>query len=145
MEDMSRRPVHLVLSAAAWLGFQATVVWTMAFLADVVIPRTVDGPARMATPGAIGIDVALLLLFGVQHSVMARRSVKAWLGRRIPAPLERTTYVLATDACLVLLLVFWQPWGGTIWHVHGAVAVSPVVNPQRRGGRAHPSLSRTTA
>jgi protein-S-isoprenylcysteine O-methyltransferase Ste14 len=38
--------------------------------------------------------------------------------------LERTTYVLATDACLVLMLVFWQPWGGTIWHVHGAAAIA---------------------
>ncbi|WP_159541416.1 isoprenylcysteine carboxylmethyltransferase family protein [Aeromicrobium sp. 9AM] len=121
---MSRRPLHLVLSAAGWLGFQATVVWTMAFLAEVVVPHTVDGPARMATPAAIGIDAALLLLFAVQHSVMARRSVKAWLGRRIPAPLERATYVLATDACLVLMLVFWQPWGGTIWHVHGAAAIA---------------------
>ena len=123
MEGMTRRPLHLVLSAAGWLGFQATVVWTMAFLADVVVPRTVDSPARAATPEAIIIDVALLLLFAVQHSVMARPSVKAWLGRRIPAPLERTTYVLATDACLVLLLAFWQPWGGRIWHLDGAAAI----------------------
>lgn len=121
---MSRRPLHLVVSAAGWLGFQATVVWTMAFLADAVVPRTVDGPARVSTPEAIAVDAALLLLFAVQHSAMARRSVKAWLGRRVPAPLERTTYVLATDACLVLLLVFWQPFGGMVWHVHGVGAIA---------------------
>lgn len=121
---MSRRPMHLALSAAGWLGFNAIIVWTMVFLADVVIHRTVDGPARVATPRAIAIDTALLLLFAVQHSVMARRSVKAWLGRRIPASLERATFVLATDVCLVLLLAFWQPWGGTIWHVHGMAAIA---------------------
>ena len=53
---------------------------------------------------AVAIDVALLLLFAVQHSVMARRPVKSWLRRRTPAALERTTYVLATDICLALLL-----------------------------------------
>jgi protein-S-isoprenylcysteine O-methyltransferase Ste14 len=124
MEGMSRRPLHLALSAAGWLGFNAIIVWTMVFLADVVIPRTVDGPARVATTDAIAIDTALLLLFAVQHSVMARRSVKAWLGQRIPAPLERATFVLATDACLLLLLVLWQPWGGTIWHVNGVAAIA---------------------
>ena len=95
----------------------------MAFLADVVVPRTVDGPARTTTVRAVAVDLALLLLFAVQHSVMARRQVKSWLRRRIPAELERTTYVLATNICLALLLVLWQPWGGQVWHVEGAAAV----------------------
>ncbi len=120
---MYRRPAQLLLSAAAWLGFVLITVWTMAFLADVVVPWTVDGPERMSTAPAVGIDLALLLLFAVQHSVMARRRVKSWLSRRIPKPLERTSYVLATDICLALLLVLWQPWGGQIWDVGGAIAV----------------------
>jgi methanethiol S-methyltransferase len=119
---MPRRPVDLVLSAAGWAGFIAVVLWTMAFLAGEVVPRTVDGPARVPTAPAIAADVALLLLFAVQHSVMARRQVKTWLRRRIPERLERTTYVLATNACLVLLLAVWQPWGGHVWHVDGAAA-----------------------
>ena len=82
---MSRRTVSLLLSAAAWLGFNAIMLWTVAFLADVVVPRTVDGPARTSTQVAITVDLTLLLLFALQHSVMARRPVKAWLGRRIPA------------------------------------------------------------
>lgn len=122
---MSRRPALLALSAAGWFGFVTVTVWTMAFLADVIIPRTVDGPARTTTARAIAIDVALLLLFAAQHSVMARRPVKSWLGRHIPAPLERTAYVLATDLCLVLLLVLWQPWGGQIWRLDGPGAIVP--------------------
>jgi protein-S-isoprenylcysteine O-methyltransferase Ste14 len=120
---MSRRPAHLVLSAAGWMGFVAVVVRTMAFLAGVLVPRTVDGPAHMATGRALAIDLTLLLLFAVQHSVMARHQVKSWLRRRTPATLERTTYVLATDICLALLLVLWQPWGGQIWRLGGAAAV----------------------
>jgi protein-S-isoprenylcysteine O-methyltransferase Ste14 len=120
---MSRRPVSLLLSAVAWLGFAAVVLWTIAFLAGVAVPRVVDGPARTTTPIAVAVDLALLLLFAVQHSVMARREVKLWLRRRIPASLERTSYVLATDICLVLLLALWQPWGGQVWDVHGAAAV----------------------
>lgn len=119
---MSRRATNLFISGIAWLGFVGVIVWTMAFLAGVVVPRTVDGPVRTTTAWAVATDLALLLLFAAQHSVMARRSVKTWLRRRIPAPLERTVYVLATDACLILLLVLWQPFGTSLWHVDGAAA-----------------------
>jgi protein-S-isoprenylcysteine O-methyltransferase Ste14 len=120
---MSRRPVQLLLSAAAWLGFAVVTVWTMAFLADVAVPRTVDGPDRTTTARAVSIDLALLLFFAVQHSVMARRQVKSWLNRRIPTALERTSYLLATEICLALLLLLWQPWGGQLWHAEGPVAI----------------------
>ncbi|MEP9362629.1 isoprenylcysteine carboxylmethyltransferase family protein [Nocardioides sp. CN2-186] len=111
------------LSAVAWAGFNAVMAWTVLFLADVVVPRTVDGPARTGTAAAVGTDLALLLLFAVQHSLMARPGVKAVLRRWVPTRLERTTYVLATDLCLALLLLLWQPFGGEVWHVEGPAAV----------------------
>jgi protein-S-isoprenylcysteine O-methyltransferase Ste14 len=120
---MPRRRIHLILSAVGWAGFVAVIGWAMAFLAGVGVARTVDGPARTTTGRAIAVDLALLLLFAAQHSVMARRQVKAWLRRRIPEAAERATYVLAADVCLALLLVLWQPWGNQIWDVGGAAAV----------------------
>ena len=120
---MSSRPSSLFLSALAWVGFVIVVLWTVGFLAGVVVPRTVDGPARTTTGFAVAADLGLLGLFAVQHSVMARREVKSWLRRWIPASLERTTFVLATDMCLVVLLVLWQPWGGQVWDVNGPEAV----------------------
>ncbi len=120
---MSRQPVSLFLSAVGYAGFVVVTLWTIAFLAGVVVPRTVDGPARTNATIAVAVDLALLALFAVQHSVMARRGVKLWLRRRIPASLERTSYVLATDICLVLVVALWQPWGGQVWHVHGMAAV----------------------
>ena len=121
---MSRRLVFLTFSALGWMGFTAVTLWTVAFLADVVVPRTVDGPHRTGTATAVVTDLALLGLFALQHSVMARRQVKAWLRRRVPAALERATYVLATDLCLVLVVALWQPFGGPIWHVDGVAAVA---------------------
>jgi protein-S-isoprenylcysteine O-methyltransferase Ste14 len=105
------------------VGFVVVVLWTFAFLVGVGVPRTVDGPARTTTEVAMVVDLGLLGLFAVQHSVMARPRFKSWLRRRIPASLERTTYVLATDVCLVMLLVLWQPLGGQVWDVGGAMAV----------------------
>ncbi len=120
---MSRRPAYLVLSAAAWAGFVAVTLWTIAFLAGVVVPRVVDGPSRTTAPVAVTTDLALLLLFAVQHSVMARPRIKAALRRGIPAELERTSYLVATEICLVLILVLWQPFGGSVWQVHGAAGL----------------------
>ncbi len=121
---MPRRPSHLFLSAAGWLGFVLVSLWAMAFLAGVVLPRTVDDPVRLPAARAVAVDLALLLLFAVQHSVMARQPVKAWMRRRIPAALERATYVLAADVCLALLFLLWQPFGGQVWRVDGAAAVA---------------------
>jgi protein-S-isoprenylcysteine O-methyltransferase Ste14 len=120
---MSSRLASRVLSATAWVGFVLVVLWAVAFLAGIVVPRAVDGRPRTSTGLAVTTDLALLGLFAVQHSVMARREVKVWLRRRIPGSLERTTYVLATDACLALTLLLWQPWGGQVWDAEGAAAV----------------------
>jgi protein-S-isoprenylcysteine O-methyltransferase Ste14 len=112
-----------LLSALGWVGFVAITAWTVGFLAGVLVPRVVDGPPRTSVWLAVTTDLALLFLFAAQHSVMARPRVKAVLRRRIPAVLERTSYVLATDVCLVLVLVLWQPFGGRVWHVDGPAAV----------------------
>ncbi|MFC5176539.1 methyltransferase family protein [Nocardioides taihuensis] len=120
---MSRQSRYLFISAVAWAGFVAVTVWTVLFLADVVVSPTVDGPPRTSAAVAATVDLTLLMLFAVQHSAMARPQVKAWSRRHIPAPLERTSYVLATDACLLVILVLWQPWGGQVWQVHGPAGV----------------------
>jgi protein-S-isoprenylcysteine O-methyltransferase Ste14 len=119
---MHRRPVLLSLSALTYGAFALTVAWAVAFLSGTLVAHTVDGPVRVATGQAVATDVALLLVFAVQHSVMARRPVKRALARWVPRELERTTFVAATVGCLVLLFVLWQPVGGWVWHLEGATA-----------------------
>ena len=80
-------------------------------------------PPRTNTAVAVTTDLSLLLLFAVQHSVMARARIKALLRRQIPAALERTAFVVATDICLIVLLVLWQPWGGQVWHIEGPASL----------------------
>ncbi len=120
---MRNHPVHLVLSALAYGAFVAVVAWAVAFLSGTLLPLTVDGPVRVAAVPAVATDVALLLLFAVQHSVMARRPVKRALQRWVPPALERTAFVLATVACLAALLALWQPVEGWVWRVDGPGAV----------------------
>lgn len=119
---MTRKPALLVLSALGWLGFNAVTVWTVGFLADALVPRTVDGAHRVGLALAITTDLGLLLLFAVQHSLKARPFLKAAMRRIMPQELERTAYVLATDVCLIILLLLWQPFGGPVWSVAGWAA-----------------------
>ncbi|HET6967453.1 MAG TPA: isoprenylcysteine carboxylmethyltransferase family protein [Ornithinibacter sp.] len=120
---MREQPVHLFLSALAYGAFVAVVAWAVAFLSGAVVPQTVDAPVRLPTGPAVATDVALLLLFAVQHSVMARRPVKRALERWVPPALERTAFVLATAACLAAVLALWQPVAGWVWHVDGPWAL----------------------
>ena len=121
---MRHRSVHLTLSAVAYAGFAVVVVWTVAFLAGVAVPITVDAPVRSAPGPSIAIDVGLALVFAVQHSAMARSPVKRALRRWIPPDLERAVFVMATVVCLTLLLMLWQPVAGWVWEVDGAAAVA---------------------
>lgn len=105
----------LAYGIACYLVFLLAFLYAIGFVADVVVPRTIDrGPASPA-PAAWLIDVLLLGLFAVQHSAMARLGFKRWLTGWLPEPMERSTYVLVSS--LVLLLLFWQwrPLPAVIW------------------------------
>ncbi len=120
---MSRQPLYLFLSAVAWAGFIVVTLWTVpSSRAESSLGPWTGRRARTPRPRSRSTWHSCSL-FAVQHSAMARPQVKAWLRRRIPAALERTSYVLATDICLVLLLVLWQPWGGQVWHVQGTASL----------------------
>ena len=111
------RGLYVVVSAAAYVLFLATFLYLVAFVGDLPVPRTVDhGP--LAPPyAAAAIDIALIALFGLQHSVMARPRFKASWTRIVPAPIERSVYLVF--ACLALILMFacWHPIGGSLWRV----------------------------
>ncbi|MDE3736656.1 MULTISPECIES: methanethiol S-methyltransferase [Pseudomonas] len=102
----------------SYLIFLATFVYSIGFIANLPFaPRTLDGEPRLPFWIALGIDVALLAIFSVQHSLMARPAFKAWWTQWIPPAAERSTYVLFSSLALILLYSYWQPLGGEIWNI----------------------------
>jgi len=103
---------------AAYAAFQAAQLYFIGFSGNLLVPRSVDVGAGAPWPQALGIDLLLLSLFGIQHSVMARRSFKRWWTRLVPPAVERSTYVLATCAVLALLFGCWVPIEApVVWRV----------------------------
>jgi len=94
------------------------------FLVNVGVPRAIDSPREGSGTTALIVDLALLAVFALQHSVMARPAFKRWWTRFVPAEAERTTYMLASNAALALLFWQWRPIGGTVWDVHTAFATA---------------------
>ncbi|MBX7540935.1 methanethiol S-methyltransferase [Qipengyuania sphaerica] len=109
-----------------YLAFFATFVYLIAFTGDVIVPKTVDSGFAPATGNALLINLALIALFGVQHTVMARPGFKASWTKIVHPAIERATYVLATLVVLWLLFHFWQPMPQVIWAVEAGWAVTAI-------------------
>jgi methanethiol S-methyltransferase len=125
--DASPRPPTPRASAVLILGYAAAVyglflvvlVYSAGFFAGFAVPKDIDDGVRSGWPLAVAIDVGLLALFAVQHTVMARSWFKRWLTRVVPGPAERATFVLAATLALALLFWAWRPVGGVVWTLSG--------------------------
>lgn len=116
------RVLSLLFAIACYAIFFATFLYLVVFVGDfdlgAVAPRTVDNPAStMTAAAAVIVDIALIALFGVQHSVMARQGFKRAWTKIVPAPIERSVYVLAASAALIVMFAFWQPIDTIVWSV----------------------------
>ena len=114
------RAAIFAYGAAAYVTFLAVFLYTIGFVGNFAVPKTLDGKHSMPWQTALLVDAALLALFAVQHSVMARKGFKRMLTRIIPESAERSTFVLASNATLALLFWLWQPLGGSVWSIESA-------------------------
>ncbi|MFO1304390.1 MAG: hypothetical protein U1F54_11695 [Burkholderiales bacterium] len=109
---------------AAYGASVAALLYLIGFTGNLIVPKSVDVGAASALPEALLVNVLLLALFGVQHSVMARRTFKQWANQIVPPAVERSTYVFATSVVLAVLFWQWRPIAAPIvWRVDNAVAV----------------------
>jgi protein-S-isoprenylcysteine O-methyltransferase Ste14 len=112
------RALTLLFSIVCYAIFFATFLYLIAFVGDLPVPKTVDAPPSSMPRGAkVVIDIALIALFGLQHSVMARPAFKRAWTRIVPPPAERSVFVLFASLALIILFRFWQPLDRIIWQV----------------------------
>ena len=111
--------IILVYAVAVYLLFLAVLGYAAGFFAGFGVPKGIDQGPRAAVPVAVAIDLLLLLLFAVQHTVMARPWFKRRWTRVVPEPAERASFVLAASLVLVLQFWLWRPIGGTVWNLSG--------------------------
>jgi protein-S-isoprenylcysteine O-methyltransferase Ste14 len=97
--------------------FFATFLYAVGFIGHLWVPKAIDSPREVSMGTALLVNLGLLALFAVQHSVMARPAFKRWWTRIVPESAERSTYVLFSSVALILLFWFWQPMGGDIWNI----------------------------
>jgi protein-S-isoprenylcysteine O-methyltransferase Ste14 len=97
--------------------FWATFAYAAGFFMNVIVPKSIDSGQEGPLSRALFINILLLMLFGIQHSVMARKNFKILWIRFIPEPIERSTYVLFASAAVWTNFLFWQPMNGVVWEI----------------------------
>ncbi|HEX4209853.1 MAG TPA: hypothetical protein VHY56_05635, partial [Candidatus Binataceae bacterium] len=111
------RILPFLFGLAAYIVFLGTFLYAIGFVAGVVVPKSIDtGPVTPVVQSVV-INVLLLALFAVQHSVMARKPFKHWWTQFIPQAIERSMYVLLASLALILLFWLWQPIHTVVWRV----------------------------
>ncbi len=114
---MFRRISIFLYGAVSYAVFFATFLYAIGFIGNFTVPATLDGTPALSTGKALLIDMGLLSVFALQHSIMARPFFKRWLTRFIPVSAERSTYVLMSSLALIAMFALWQPLGGEVWTV----------------------------
>ncbi|HWI86555.1 MAG TPA: isoprenylcysteine carboxylmethyltransferase family protein [Sphingomonas sp.] len=116
------RAFYMLLATIIYFGFLATFLYLIGFVARLPqLPTNVDKGLAGPAAYALAIDVGLIAIFGLQHSVMARPGFKAMWTRIVPKPIERAIYVLFASLALILLFALWHPIAGNVWHVDSPI------------------------
>lgn len=121
------RLASLLFAIVAYAVFFATFLYLIGFVGDFgFLPKTVDEGGEAPLAVAVIVNLGLIALFGIQHSVMARQGFKRWWTRIMPPQLERSVFVLAASVALMILFALWQPIPTIIWDATGTVLELPL-------------------
>jgi len=118
-----RRTLAILYAAISYVIFLATFLYAIAFIGNFLVPKTIDSGKVGGARRALIVDLILLGLFGIQHSVMARPGFKRVWTKVVPETVERSTYVLLASLVLDLLFWLWQPMPAVIWEIKNSLGI----------------------
>jgi protein-S-isoprenylcysteine O-methyltransferase Ste14 len=122
----SLRLLGVLYGGVCYLVSLAVFLYAIGFVGNWVVPKSIDSGDQVSSIEALPVDILLLGLFAVQHSIMARPRFKQWWTRLVPSPIERRTYVLASSVLLALVFWQWRPMTEVVWEIQQPVAVIAV-------------------
>jgi len=116
------RILSLCYGIVAYLIFVGAFLYAIGFVDGIMVPKAINDGSAMPVGEAIAIDLVLLAVFALQHSIMARQPFKRWWTTIIPVTIERSTYVLLASLALILVFWQWRPIPTVIWRVESTIA-----------------------
>ncbi len=128
--NRAAKAIAFLYGLVAYFAFFGTILYAIGFVMGLVVPKTIDDGGNISSPAqALIVNLALMSLFALQHSVMARKQFKQWWTRFVPEAIERSTYVLLSSLALILLFWQWRAMPTVVWQIDNpdiAVAVATI-------------------
>ncbi len=116
-----KRALFFLYGIICYSIFFVTFLYAIGFVGNLFVPKTIDTGMQGGSGAAWLVNILLLSLFAVQHSVMARQGFKKWWTKFVPKPIERSTYVLFSSVVLILIFAYWRPITTDIWNIQGGI------------------------